>query len=606
METDQLLVFATLGGVLVLFIWGRWRYDLVAVAALLFLALTGVVPASEAFAGFGHPAVITVAAVLVVSRGLQNSGLVDVIAAFVGRWTQAPLVHLTVLTVLVALLSGFMNNVGALALLMPVAIRIARRTGSSPSLFLMPLAFGSLLGGMTTLIGTPPNIIISSFRARENGEVFRMFDFFPVGGIVLVAGLLFIVAIGWRLIPHRKTPSSKEELFKIEDYTAEVVAPEGADCLGKTVSQLENAAEGGVAILRLARGGTRLIAPSDYEEIREGDVLLVEADAESLNSFLSDNGLKLSGNAAEPGSHGLKTDASHDTEGPQEEGSKEPTQVEAVVAPGSILVNRTAAGVSLRHRYGVNLLGIARHGGSVAQRISRTPLRVGDVLLLEGKEGTIAGSISDLGCLPLAERPLRIGAPRRVFAAVGIFAVAIALAALGIVSAPIALSGAAFTAVMVSMVPFRRVYEAIDWPVIVLLGAMIPVGVALENTGGAKTIADSISTITHGMSPVVALVVVLLAAMFLSDLMNNAAAAVFMAPVGISVAKGIGASADPFLMAIAVGASCAFLTPIGHQSNTLVMGPGGYQFRDYWRMGLPLEVVIVAVSVPAILLIWPL
>jgi di/tricarboxylate transporter len=516
----------------------------------------------------------------------------------------------------VTLLSGFMNNVGALALLMPVAIRMARKSGASPSLFLMPLAFGSLLGGMTTLIGTPPNIVISSFRADHSGEAFRMFDFFPVGAVVAVGGLAFIVLIGWRLIPNRKAPISQEEMFQIQDYVTEVVVQEGADGAGTTVRELEEKAEGGISIIRITRGTRALTAPPDYEVVREGDLIVIEAGTEALEAFIASTGFKLEVTAKEEKEkeeekeNGRKEVVSvavaKDAEQEEEKSSRgQVMQFEAVVAPQSLLIGRTASSLALRHRYGLGLLGISRQGGRISAGLSNTRIRESDVLLLQGREGSAMESIGELGCLPLAERELRLGAPRRMFAAIGLFTLAIALAAFNIVPAPIALTGAAVAMVGLGMVPLRRVYDAVDWPVIVLLGAMIPVGYALESTGGAAEIAGWVNELTGGLPPVVALVVILVAAMFLSDLMNNAAAAVVMAPIGIGIATAMGVSADPFLMAIAVGASCAFLTPIGHQSNTLVMGPGGYRFSDYWRMGLPLEIIIVAVAVPLILLVWP-
>lgn len=595
MTAAQWLVLGVLAFTLVMFVWGRWRYDLVALTALLVVAVAGLVPAREAFAGFGHPAVITVAAVLVVSRGLLNSGLVDQIAKWLGRVGERPLVQIPVLTVLVALCSGFMNNVGALALLMPVGLRLARKGNYPPSILLMPLAFGSLLGGMMTLIGTPPNVIIATFRGGLEGEAFRMFDFAPVGAGVALAGLAFVSLVGWRLLPKRKGGVSPEELFAMEDYLTELSVPEGSALVGKQLGDLSRISESEASVVALVRGGQRQAAPSPYELVREGDVLVVEADPEELTAVVDAVGLELVGEGEEP-----------KRVGQEELGSEEVSVMEVVVNPGGLMEGRTPRSLNLRRRFGVNLLGVARHGARVRQRLSQLRFRAGDVLLLQGREDALQEALPTLGCLPLAERSLRIGKPRRILLALSVFGAALALAATGLLAVQVAFTAAAVAMVFVGLVSRRELYGAIDWPVIVLLGAMIPVGSALETTGTAQLAADGVLAMAGGLPPVASLAIVLVGVMFLSDLVNNAAAAVLMAPVAIAISQGLNVSVDPFLMAVAVGASCAFLTPVGHQSNTLVLGPGGYKFGDYWRMGLPLEVVVVAVAVPLIMIFWPL
>ena len=592
MLIDQILIFAVLGLVLILFIWGRWRYDLVALFALLVVTITGLIPAADAFAGFGHPAVITVAAVLVVSRALFNSGMVDDIVRFLSRAGDNPIVQLTVLVLAVTACSGFMNNIGALALFMPVAIRMARKNELSPSLFLMPLAFGSLLGGLITQVGTPPNIIISVFREETAAGVpFRMFDFTPVGAGVALVGVLFIILIGWRLIPQRKGQLSRKELFKIEDYITEIVVPKKSALTGKRMRDLEEATDGDIVVVGHVRDGQKFAAPSPYRTFKEGDNLVVRANTEDLQGLLDATGLEL--------------EESHKS---SEEilSSDEITIMEATITKDSVMEGRTARNLNLRTRYGVNMLGVARQGGRLRTKPDSIAFRVGDVLLLQGPEEILQEVLPTLGLLPLVERGLRVGQPRRVILSVAILATALVLAALGLLPIQIAFTGAALIMVLAGFLSLREIYESVDWPVIVLLGAMIPVSGALETTGGAQLIADSILGTAGSAAPWVTLAMVLVGTMFLSDLVNNAAAAVLMAPIAIRIADGMGASADPFLMSVAIGASCAFLTPIGHQSNTLVMGPGGYKFSDYWRMGLPLEVIIALVAIPLIMLVWPL
>jgi di/tricarboxylate transporter len=592
MPGDQLIVFATLALVLVLFIWGRWRYDLVALFALIVVSVAGLIPAADAFAGFGHPAVITVAAVLVVSRALFNSGMVDYLVRFMSRAGDNQLVQLTVLVIAVTVCSGFMNNIGALALFMPVAIRMARKNDLSPSLFLMPLAFGSLLGGLITQVGTPPNIIISTFReGTPIGEPFRMFDFTPVGAGVALAGVLFILLIGWRLIPQRKGKLSRSELFEIDDYITEILVPEKSALTGKRLRDLEEITEGDIVVVGHVRDGQKFPAPSPRRTFKEGDILIIRAGAEDLQELLDATGLELE-ESNKSGEEALSSD--------------EVTVMEATITKNSVLEGRSARSSNLRSRYGVNLLGLSRQGGRLRAKPDSIKLRVGDVLLLQGPVKILEDVLPTLGLLPLVERGLRVGQPRRVFLGLAIFITALSLAALGLLPIQIAFTGAALVMVLAGLLSLREIYESIDWPVIVLLGAMIPVSLALESSGGAQLIADGILNIAGSAAPWVTLTVVLVGTMFLSDLVNNAAAAVLMAPISLSIAAGLGASADPFLMSVAIGASCAFLTPIGHQSNTLVMGPGGYRFSDYWRMGLPLEIIIVLVAIPLIMIFWPL
>ena len=592
--TNEAIVFVVLVVALVLFVWGKWRYDVVALLALLFLSILGIVPASEAYKGFGHPAVVTVAAVLILSRALQNSGVVDVIANCYARIPSFPVVRIFSLSAITAFFSAFMNNVGAVSLLMPVAIRVANRSKQLPSRYLMPLAFASLLGGLTTLIGTPPNIIISNFRREEAGEAFQMFDFAPVGIGIAVVGILFIGLIGWRLIPSRRAPLALGDTLQIEDYMTEVRVPEGSRFVGKLVRDLEDLAEEDVAIVGMVHRGVVYGAPSSYEVIDEDDIFIVEADPEDLKLFVDSSGLVLEGSR----------DISEDFN--QTLSSDEVTVVEAIVGPESGALGRTARGLHLHATYGVNLLGVSRSGTRLARSLGHIAFRAGDVLLLQGKTELVQSALPRLGLLPLAERELRIGQRRRLFVPLVVFTGAVLLAAFNIVPVQISFVAAAVVLLVTRFLTLQESYQAIDWPVIILLGAMIPVGEALETTGGADRIAMAIAELGGSLPAWVTLGVVLVTTMLLSAVINNAAAVILMAPIGIGVAGTLGANSDPFLMAVAIGASSAFLTPIGHQSNTIVMGPAGYQFGDYLRLGLPLVIVIVAVAIPLILWVWPL
>lgn len=590
MDTQQLIVFIILALSLVLFIWGKWRYDIVALMALLVVTVTGIVPGSEVFEGFGHPAVITVAAVLVISRGLMNSGVIDAITNQLFKIKKNMTLQILVLTIIVAGLSSFMNNVGALAIMLPVTVQIARKNEMPPSLFLMPIAFSSLLGGLTTMIGTPPNIIIALVRQQEGTEAFKMFDFFPVGAVLTIIGILFISFIGWRFLPRRKGQMSLEDLFHIEDYISEVKVLKNSTIAGKKLQELEELKDLDVNILGIARGKTRILQPAAREILQEDDVLVIEADSDDLKIFLDKAKLELAG----------------DKELEEEIiGSKDVIMAEAVVRLDSILTGNTAYSLDLRKNFGLNLLAVSRKGSRINQRMASIRFRSGDVLLLKGPADSIHETIVGMGCIPIVQRNLKIGQPQRIIKSLLIFITAIIATTFNILPVQISLVAAALAMVLTNVISIRDVYKNIDWSVIVLLGAMIPVGTAFEKSGAAQTVVSQLLEISENMSPVILLLMVLILTTGLSNIINNAAASVLMAPVAISLAKSIGVSMDPFLMSVALGASCAFMTPVGHQSNTLVMGPGGYKFGDYWRMGLPLQIIIIVIGVPMILFVWP-
>jgi di/tricarboxylate transporter len=589
---DQMMVFAILLATLALFIWGRWRYDIVSLGALLLVFLAGLIPADQVFLGFGHPAVVTVIAVLVLSRGLLNAGVVDTLSRYLTKVGSHMTVQVATLTGIVVLCSGFMNNVGALALLMPVAIWMSRQSGRSPSFLLMPLAFGSLIGGLITLIGTPPNIIIATYRAETGVPSFGMFDFAPVGVGVALAGLIFITLVGWRLTPMREGQSVPEELFQIEDYISEVIVPKDSKIVGQTIYHLGAAMkkEAEAMVVGLVRGDRHIPAPSWYEIIHAGDILVVEADSEDLKSLIDVVGLEL----AE-----CKGDCKALL------GSENIRIIEAIITPDSPMPGKTATSLHLRRNYGVNLLAIARQGHRLKTRLGQTRFFLGDILLLQGSNESLQEAIRSLRCLPLAERGLRLDKSRKVFLAISIFVAAMAVAALNLMPVQIAFITAAVIMVLVRLIPLNEIYDSIDWPIIILLGAMFPLGHALETTGGAQLIAGKLLLISENFSPYATIAVLMVGTMLLSNVVNNAAAALLMAPIAISLADGMGVSVDPLLMTVAIGSSCAFLTPVGHQSNALVMAPGGYRFGDYWRLGLPLSVLTLVIAVPLIMYFWP-
>ncbi len=592
MTTQQLLISSILLMTLLAFVWGRWRYDLVAMFALMCAVVAGIVEPNDAFAGFGHPAVITVAAVLIISSALRNAGVVDEVASRISHLTETPILHIAALTGVVTVASAFMNNVGALALMLPIAMSTAQERKRSPGLILMPLAFGSLLGGMMTLIGTPPNIIVASIRAKESGEPFGMFDFAPVGLPVAIVGFAFITLLGWRLIPRARLEFKEDaSLMAAGVYLTEAQVPASSSLVGKTLGEIDGLADDSVEVIGVA--GKRRFARAVRAEysIAEEDILILRARSDDLKSFLDKHGLELRSTATP-----TFIQPSPDNE----------IMAEGIVRNDSPLIGRGVEFIRRQTGRTLALVGLARHGRPVTQRLRQQVFRAGDVLLLHGDSESVDQQFGILGLWPLMRRQINLNRTRKIALAGGIFALAIGLGIAGVVSLPIAFILAVGAYVLTGILSTREIYDDIDWPVIVLLAAMIPVGNALTTSGTTQLVADSLIRVTEGLSVPLILTLLLVVTMLLSDVINNAATALVMAPLGIAMAHSLGVSADPFLMAVAVGASCAFLTPIGHQCNTLVMGPGGYKFSDYWRMGLPLEILITVISVPTILWAWPL
>ncbi len=664
MSTAQILITLIIGATVAMFLWGRWRHDMVAAGALLASVIAGLVPAEHAFGGFSHPAVITVACVLVLSSALQQSGAVDVLARRVLPASGGTTLTIAALTALAAVLSGVMNNVGALALLMPVAVQVASRHKLPPGRVLMPVAFSSSLGGMVTMIGTPPNLIVAGFRESIGSGSFAMFDYTPVGLAVAAVGVSFIAILGWRLVPGRKRTGA--ESFESGTYLTEARLNAGAKAVGMKLYEAEAALDSaGAQIVGLVRNEVRLTAPYPGRRLREGDILTIEADPSSLAAALSSLGLKLeedkpsaktepeeeteeepddkaaagerapaaaaskavveakptnkAGDKAEQGSGDESTEKEVSKEA-RKEAEKETEArdaqkrahaddvelIELVVLPHASIAGRSATDIRLRNRYGINLLAISRQGRRSTVRLRTMLIRAGDVLLMQGSPEATAEFASHNGCVPLAQRDLRLPDKRKALIASGVMALAIGGAAFGLLPAAISFALGMLALMALRVVPPRNAYDAIDWPVIVLLGALIPVAGALESSGMAGLIAAFLLDNLAQGNAVIALVTILVCTMGLSDIMNNAATAAMMCPIAIGTASQLGVSADPFLMAVAVGASCAFLTPIGHQNNTLILGPGGFRFSDYWRLGLPLDMLVVTVAVPMLLLVWPL
>ena len=590
MSFDQIILFTLFVAVFVLLLWGRMRYDLVAFGALMVAVVLGVVPSDQAFVGFGHPATLVVALVLVVSAGLVRSGAVFLITRTLVDSSRRLGLHIIMMGGIGGVLSAFMNNVAALALLMPVDIQTARKAGRTPGVSLMPLSFATILGGMATLIGTPPNIIIATFRADALGEPFRMFDFLPVGGLTAIVGLAFVALVGWRLIPDRGDATAAGT--DLAQYVAELTVPEKNGQIGKRVGELwETAEKMDVAIIGLIRDDRRLYGNARNSVLRAGDALVLEATPEALDEFRAALSLSFSDERREEllSAEGEGLDI-----------------LEVVVPTESRMVDKTAQSVGLAWRQRAVLMGISRQGKRISKQVRKTLIEPGDILLLLVPKDAGPDVAEWLGAHPLANRGLAVTEDRKTWLAIGLFGGAVAAASFGLIYLPIALGLVCIAYVLFRILPVQEIYTHIEWPVVVLLGSMIPLGEALESSGGTSLIADNLVWLTEGLPAWMILTALMLVTMTLSDVLNNTATTIVAAPIGIQMAQTLNVSPDPFLMAVAVAASSAFLTPIGHKNNTLILGPGGYRFGDYWRMGLPLEILVVAVSIPAILVFWPL
>jgi di/tricarboxylate transporter len=589
MTLDQGLAFAIVILMMALFAWGRLRYDLVAVLALLAAIAAGIVPPNKAFTGFSDDIVIIVASALVVSAAVARSGVVERMVRMLGPYLTTITRQIVALVGSVTVLSGFVKNIGALAMLVPIAFQLARRTGTSPSSLLMPMSFGALLGGIVTLVGTSPNIIVARVREQILGEPFHMFDFTPVGAGIAFVGVIFLV-FGWRLLPtDRKGAVSMDAAFNLEGYTTEVTVPEQSPAAGVTVKALEELGEGEIEVITLIRGQTRRYEPAGNVQIKAGDILILRGEPQALERILALEKLQL-----------LRGEKAREQDTP----SDEIGVMEAVITPDSELIGSSAGRLKLFDRHGVTLLAVSRRGRRIANRLRAVKLRAGDVIVLQGNLTTMPETLGELHCLPLAERDLNIGR-KGTLLPVGVLATAMALVAFNLVPVAVAFFGAAVVLLLAGSLSLREAYDAIEWPILVMLGALIPVSEALRTTGSTDLIAAWLSDAAMPLPSMGALTLLLAAAMAVTPFLNNAATVLVMAPIAAGFAERLGYNPDPFLMAVAIGAACDFLTPIGHQCNTLVMGPGGYRFGDYWRLGLPLSLIVILVGVPLIAFFWP-
>jgi di/tricarboxylate transporter len=591
MTLQQSLAFAIVAGMMVMFVWGRLRYDMVALLTLLVAVAAGIVPYDKAFSGFSDDIVIIVGSALLVSAAVARSGVIERVLRRYGSHLTSTGTQVIALSGAVALLSAFVKNIGALAMLMPVAFQLARRNDKPVSALLMPMSFAALLGGIVTLVGTSPNVIVSRVREEIVGEPFKMFDFTPVGAGIAIAGLIFL-ALGWRLLPRgRKGAAPMDAAFNIENYTTEAAIPAESPIVGKTVSALEEAGENEIDVVSLMRGRDRRHDPSGKTVLKADDIVILQGEPAALERLVGLEKLKLT-----------RGETSHAIDSPTDEIGV----MEAVVTAESGLIDRTPMQARLHDRYDVNLLAVSRAGKRITQRLRSVKLRTGDVIVLQGNLSTMPEALGELRLLPLAQRDLPIGRGRRSLLPLIVLAAAMLLVAFDKVPIAIAFFGAAVILLLLRSLTLREAYDSMEWPILIMLGALIPVSDALRTTGGTDLIAGWLAAAAQYLPAIGTLAFIMVAAMAVTPFLNNAATVLVVAPIAASFAKNLGYSPDPFLMAVAIGAACDFLTPIGHQCNTLVMGPGGYRFSDYARLGAPLSLLVILLAVPLILWVWPL
>jgi di/tricarboxylate transporter len=590
MTLDQALAFAIILGMMTLFVWGRLRYDLVALLSLLAAIAAGIVPPEKAFTGFSDDIVIIVASALLVSAAIGRSGVIERVVRKLGPYLTDVYRQVAALVGSVTVLAAFVKNIGALAMLMPIAFQFARRTGTSPASLLMPMSFGALLGGIITLIGTSPNIIVSRVREQILGEPFYMFDFTPVGASLALLGFLFLI-FGWRLLPtDRKGAVSMDAAFNLEGYTTEVTVPKDSPAARLTVKALEDLGESEIEVITLLRGTKRRYEPAGNVVIKPDDILILRGEPQALERIVALEKLKLT-----------RDEDTTEKDTPTDEIGI----MEGVITPDSELIGASVGQLKLFDRHGINLLAVSRTGRRIANRLRTVKLRAGDVVVLQGNLSTMPETLGELHLLPLAERDLRIGR-KGSLVPLGVLAAAMILVAFNLVPVAIAFFGAAVILLLTRSLTLREAYDAIDWPILIMLGALIPVSDALRTTGGTDLVAAWLSNTAMSLPPYGALALLLAAAMAVTPFLNNAATVLVMAPIAASFASNLGYKPDAFLMAVAIGAACDFLTPIGHQCNLLVMGPGGYRFGDYWKLGLPLSFIVLVAGTPLILYFWPI
>ena len=585
-------VLAVILVAVILFATEKLRVDMIALLVLLTLALTGIVSPSEAFSGFSSPAVITVWAVYIVSAGLFKTGVADIlgqkIIKIAGK-SEPRLVAAIMLTC--GIMSAFMNNIGATAVLLPAVVGISRQAKIPLSRLLIPLSFSSLMGGNMTLIGTPPNVLASSMLTQRGLPTFSFFDFTPLGAIIFAAGILYMVLIGRHLLPKNES-LEKASLSRLREYISEIRIPAESSLVGKTLNQSQLGAQYDLSVLSILRRDKVKVLPLPDILIRAEDLLTVEGTVEQLLKAKEQLGVQIESERKLNIVDVLDNEDNH--------------IFEATLSPRAPFVGKTLRESLFRDRYGFTTLAIWRQGEVITERLRDVRLKFGDTLLLQGSRRRIGAMQKSGDFLVLEPVTLEERRKDKIFLAIGISALVLGLVTVGGFNIATAMLIGAVSMVLTGCLNMDEAYQSIEWRSVFLIAGMLPLGIAMETTGTARFLAENIVSLLGGFGPLAILAGLTLFAGLVTEPMSNAAATVLIVPIAIDIALGLGASPQAFVMATIIGASTSFLTPVGHQANVLVMGPGGYRFFDYTRVGFWLNLLILGLVVLLLPLFWPL
>ena len=584
------LVLTILGLAILFFATGWLRMDMVSLLILLSLPLLGLISAEQAFSAFSNPAVITVAAMFVLSSAIANTG----ITAHLGRWIlgfaeQNEVKLILSIMILTAISSAFINNIGAAAVLLPMVTGIAKKTEIPASRLLMPLAFGSLVGGVCTLIGTPPNILINALMLEYSGEQFSMFDFTPIGLILIIISTIYMLLIGRRLLPNNP-PASISQLNQVKAYVSDILIPPSSSFIGKSLFATGLESNFHLKIRSLMRDQLKITAPRKSILLKAGDILFVEGEPEQLLKLKKNRDIEV---------------VAEDKSKPTTDSSDTARVVEVALTPTNELVGRTLREVHFRDTHGLNVLAIWRRGEPVVKRVDHVVLKFGDLLLIEGAESKILHLADKHDFLLLGgikpEPYLPTKGPIALLIMFGI----ILLATSGILSIMHSATIGAVLMIFSRCISLSDAYESIHWPVIMLIAGTLPLGMAMETSGASDLLAEQMTNLAGPYGPWVTLSVLFFVTMLLTCVMSNAATAVLLAPIAFDLSVRFAVNPQPFFMAVALASSTCFMTPVSHQSNALVLGPGGYHFIDYLKVGTPLNLLVWICATVLIPLIFP-
>lgn len=589
MTIDIIVVFIILLGAIALFSRDNIPVDLTAMIIMGSLLLTGIITPEEGISGFSNTATVTVAAMFILSAGLFSTGALNFVGTFLTRMTKKNyLSGLLSMLLMVGIISAFINVTAVVAIFMPVVIRMAAKSGISPSRFLIPLSFGSLFGGVNTLIGTSTNILVSSIAYQHGLKSFGMFEMTPLGVIVLTTGIIYLMLTSWKLLPDRKKPDNLAEEFHLEDYITEIIVLPESKSANKEIRNSPLVRDLDLDIIEIHRGEKNKILPSPITIIMPGDVLRVRCNIEKLKELKTREGILLK---TETSFSDLNLDSSR--------------LVEAVVTSGSRLRGRTIKNINFRDTFGATVLAIRHRGRLMRENMGNTIIIPGDVLLIEVKKDWLPELRRNSAFVIISEvAPLKQRKGKIIPAVIILFAVVLS-AATGIFPVVTSAVIGSVLYILTGIITLEQAYRAVEWRVIFLLAGVLTLGIAMEKTGAAGMIASSLLTMIGDFGPAALVSAFFFLTLVFTNFISNNATAALIAPIAIITADSLGVNSRPFLMAVTFAASLSFATPVGYQTNTMIFGPGKYKFTDFVKIGLPLDIIIWLMASLLIPVIFP-